>query len=390
MMNRRKLALIVLGAIVLSSLATWFASSKLRSPADIAAEAAAPNASSILAPVEERVLASRVISRGVGHYGSTRELSVARSNLKKGSRVVTHLPRPGALISEGDVLLTISGRPTLLLDGVQPSYRDLGPGMSGTDVLQLEKGLQRLHLNPGRVDGSYDDSTGRAVSALYRRHGFSPVVASAAQIAGTQPRESALIEGSRAQGGTQLPADEVMFVAATPLRINTLATEVGAAPRDPLMTVSDSVAAVDGTVPVDQAQLIKVGTEVSIDEPALGIKTRGTIREVATRPGTGGADQFHVAFQVLVPRPPPTMIGASVRLSIAVTSTKKSTLAVPVSALSLGPDGNSRVERSVGGQVTSVPVETGLSADGFVAVTPTGGQLVRGDLVVVGIASKVG
>jgi hypothetical protein len=31
-------------------------------------------------------------------------------------------------------VLTISGRPTFLLDGVQPAYRDLGPGMSGTDV----------------------------------------------------------------------------------------------------------------------------------------------------------------------------------------------------------------------------------------------------------------
>ncbi|HJV14874.1 MAG TPA: hypothetical protein VJ625_13380, partial [Propionibacteriaceae bacterium] len=141
---------------------------------------------------------------------------------------------------------------------------------------------------------------------------------------------------------------------------------------------------VEGALPVEQAGLIKTGADVLIDEPALGIKTQGKISRIATQPGTDGADGFHVAFSVSVPKPPPTLVGASVRLTVPIRSTKKSTLAVPVAALSLDADGASRVQRSVGGVINPVRVEPGLSADGYVAVTPLDGDLAAGDLVVVG------
>ena len=126
-MRRRTLAFVVVGAVLLSSLVTWFASSKIRSPADIAAQAAPPAAAPILAPVEERVLATKIVSRGTGHYGSARTISLTPSALKDGARVVTNTPKSGAHLAEGDILLTVSGRPTFLLDGAQPTYRDLGP-----------------------------------------------------------------------------------------------------------------------------------------------------------------------------------------------------------------------------------------------------------------------
>lgn len=66
--------------------------------------------------MEKRALATKVVSRGTGHYGSPRGLSVARSSLKQAPRVVTDLPTGGAVISQGSVLFTISGRPTFLLD----------------------------------------------------------------------------------------------------------------------------------------------------------------------------------------------------------------------------------------------------------------------------------
>jgi hypothetical protein len=69
---------------------------------------------------------------------------------------------------------------------------------------------------------------------------------------------------------------------------------------------------------------------------------------------------------------------------VPIKSTGKSTLAVPVGALSLGADGASRVQRSVGGVISPVRVEPGLSAEGYVAVTALDGELAAGDLVVVG------
>ena len=70
------------------------------------------------------------------------------------------------------------------------------------------------------------------------------------------------------------------------------------------------------------------------------------------------------------------------RLTVPFKSTRKAQLVVPLSAVSLGPDGASRVQRSDGGTLRFVPVEPGLSADGYVAVTPDG-PLAVGDLVVV-------
>ena len=384
-MKQRTLGLSVVAAVVLASLLTWFASVQIRSPAEVAARTAPPEPSPILVPVEERRLATKIVSRGTGHYGSPRELSVTRSRLKASQRVVTGLPRTGEVLDEREVVLTISGRPTFLFDGAQPAYRDLGPGMSGRDVRQLERALQRSGLAPGRVDGVYDAATGQAVARLYRRAGFIPIIATRdAQLDPVRPPEAELIAGSRSRPGVQLPSDEYIFVPATPLRVTKVAARLGAAPQGALLTVTNSVVSVDGSLPVDQADLVKPGAEVLIDEPALGIKTTGRVSRVAERPGTGGTDGFHVFFQVVVPDPPPALVGASVRLTVTVKSTRTAQLVVPVSAVSLGPDGGSRVQRSVNGRTEFVAVEPGLAADGYVAVTAPRGGLAAGDQVVVG------
>jgi len=389
-MGRRTLVLVVLAAVVVSSVTTWIASAQIRSPAEVAARTAAPAPSVILARVVERPLATRVVSRGTAHYGSPRQLQVTPSALKSGPRVITHLPRTGSMVAEGVVVLTISGRPVFLLEGAQPSYRDLGPGVSGLDVLQLERALRRLGLSPGAVDGAYDDATGAAVARLYRRPGVEPVVATDAQLASVRPSEAELVRGSSARGGVQLPADEVVFVPATPVRVTAVPADLGDSPDGPLVRVTGSRVVIDGLLRVEDAASVEPGAEVMIDEPALGINASGTVRSVAARPGIDGADGFHVAFEVAVTGPPPALVGASVRLTIPIRSTRRARLTVPVSAVSLAPDGGARVQLSPGGPGDYVTVRTGLSADGFVAVTPTEGGLTAGDQVVIGFAEGGG
>jgi len=57
---------------------------------------------------------------------------------------------------------------------------------------------------------------------------------------------------------------------------------------------------------------------------------------------------------------------------------------VPVSAVSLAADGTSRIQVEKDGALEYMVVEPGLSADGFVEVTPVDGTLSPGQLVVVG------
>lgn len=383
-MRRRTLGLVVTAAVVVSSSVSWVAASVIRSPAEAAARTAPPTPSPILVPVESRELATTVVSRGTGHYGSPRDLSLAPSELKAGNQVVTSLPPLGRVLAQGDVLWTVSGRPTFLLKGSQPSYRDLGPGMSGPDVKQLEQGLKHLGLNPGRVDGTFDAATESAVARLYRERGFQPVIATESQLAEVRPREAGMIRGARSSGGVQVPSDEVVFAPATPVRVTERKTTVGAQPEGTLLTATDSVVAVDGMVPVESAGLLRPGMDVKVDEPSLGIAAGGTVRAVAAQPGTNGADGFHVWFSVRVADPPPALVGASVRLTIPIEGTGGSVLAVPAGAVTLAPDGTSRVQRSKNGQMRFVTVTPGLSADGYVAVVAPDRDLAAGDQVVVG------
>jgi hypothetical protein len=74
-----------------------------------------------------------------------------------------------------------------------------------------------------------------------------------------------------------------------------------------------------------------------------------------------------------------------VKLTIAVKSTKGAVLAVPASALSVGGDGESRVQVRRAGATRLVKVVPGLAAGGLVEVSPASGErLSVGDLVVVG------
>ena len=387
-MRRRNLVVLMVGAVAVSSLATWAAAAQIRSPAEVAARTASPRPSEIRVPVVERVLSTRVVTRGTAHFGSPRALGVTPSSLKDGPRIVTSLPAHGARLTAGDVLATVSGRPVFLLEGRMPAFRDLGPGMWGRDVAQLERSLRRLGLAPGAVDGSFDAATGDAVARLYRRHGFQPVVATEQILARARPAEAGLVAGGFAQPGVQLPSDEVVFVGSGPQLVTQLPAEVGSKPRRALATVTDSDVVIDGQLRVEQAGRVHTGAKVLVDEPTLGINTTGRVTSVAGRPGTDGADGFHVSFQVGVKNPPAALVGASVRLTIPIRSTRTAQLTVPVTAVSLGPDGGSRVEKAVDGVNEFVAVRTGLSADGFVSITAKPGALSAGDHVVVGFQPR--
>jgi multidrug efflux pump subunit AcrA (membrane-fusion protein) len=189
---------------------------------------------------------------------------------------------------------------------------------------------------------------------------------------------------ARKKLGVQVPVDEVVFVRALPVRVEELKATVGAAASGVLLSVTDNQLSIDSTLPLEAASLVKPGMRVVIDETALAVHATGLVQSVASTPGTRGADGFHIYFEVRVDPTPVVLEGFSVRLTIPLQSTHGAVTAVPVSALSLAADGSSRVQVQEQGQLTYVVVVPGLSADGFVEVTPRSGKLAPGQLVVVG------
>src|SRR5919106_298823 len=552
-----------LGLVVLLALGAWIAGRQIRSPAQVAAETAAPQPSPITVPVERRVLASEVKARGTVRYGSPQPVVLAASEVKQGSgdsEIVTTPPRRGTSVGEGTVAMTVSGRPVFVLQGVMPSHRDLGPGTRGPDVAQLEGALERLGFSPGSVDGVYDGDTAAAVAAWYESQGWEPfgptdiqleqlrsanaaaaaardlhlqallAIRSAAQgvrrdnqlaladiglkqatlnkaidartealrtIAEAPPdttpgeqialqaayrqaaddvavarldlraarksaaateaagedgiataranrrramnasrtaaarvvraeqavntarrqadlasrrlqilmrpgdtslqrrlSESAAQEARETEAdaarvarqiGIVVPANEVLFFGSLPLRVDSVRVRRGDSVTTNVMTVSNSRLAIDSSLSLNDAKLVRPGARVTIEEPDLGVRTTGVVTQMADRPGTHKVDPARVYLEVAPGTAPVQLVGASVTLTIAVKTTRDAVLTVPVNALSVGADGSSRVERQdAGGQTEYVDVEPGLAAHGLVEVRPVSDPLTADDLVIVG------
>lgn len=688
-MSRRNMAVATAGLVVIASAGGWLAGSQIKSPAEVAARTAPPVASPILAPAEERVLSTRIVARGTARFTSPRLVSVVTSRLKPNAGIVSSVSVAGKELTEGAVALTASGRPLFVLKGSIPAYRDLGPGLKGDDVLQLEKALVRLGHDPGPVDGVYDKKTGSAVAAWYQASGWQPFEATTDQLAAIRALEldaiklrndqlaatdaiaaaSADLAAARAaaagardiasaapdsvraaeaealaanqiaaanvalkkairdrvaadpasnpdraaatalaksadadlararaalsnaaqavsgaglaitaamasadaanqaaaadvaarratrdqvladpaataadrqaadaavaaaiaaqsataangqlsvqqaqasssaadsersladaqvvaaqqssvdaaaalarvldparaaadlaaaesdlanaiasaeatrlsgvtavkaarnnstgarrgigaadasvdaaarraasartlggyldtparqlsrelataklRAGTQVPADEVVFLPSVPARVEKVTVISGDQIAGPVFTVTGSQLAIDASLPLEEAPLVKSGMPVTIDEPSLGLSGTGVVGRMADTPGTNGVDGFHVYVEILVQDAPVSIVGTSVRLTIPIKSTGGSVLAVPISALSLAADGSSRVEVQRNGILESVVVEPGLVADGYVAITVKGRPLRPGELVVIGFDQPV-
>lgn len=185
--------------------------------------------------------------------------------------------------------------------------------------------------------------------------------------------------------GVQVPFDEIVFVPSLPVRVAELAAVIGGSASGYILSVTDHVLAVDSSLTLQNAPLVKAGMPVAIDEPDLGVSAKGVVVQVASEPGTRGLDGYHVYFEVRITEPGVGKLdGVSVRLTIPTETTKGPVLAVPTSAISLSADGTSRIQIQDKGELRYVVVKPGLSAGGLVEITPVEATLQAGQLVVVG------
>jgi len=625
MRSRRNVRIVIaaLIAVVLLAGGGWVAARQIKSPAQIAADTAAPSASLLTAQVQRRSLSTEVIVRGIGRYGKPEAISLPSSSLKTSTQVISRIAKPDQVLRERSVAMTVSGRPVFVLQGATPMHRDIGPGDSGEDVRQLERALARFGYRPGAIDGRYDGSTAAAVARMYRSRDAAPFglteaqtdklntaaslvatttdhmlqmrlalrtakrgatrgevnqaqvdaaavaelipparaaigaartrIAEARDLAsiarrlemegdgavrrdvataqvdvtakqsalndavtaqaeaqralneaigppGAAPAEvelarsnlrvasakipnaqreldaaeaayraavnalrqsstkarddgrkaardralaqsdlrqaqrtlstlqrkhrlalsrvrilkkpaSTLVESQivaastrevrrakadlnrlAARSGVQVPADEILFFANTPVRVDAVPAKRGQQVAGDLMTVSNTTLRIDSGLSPQDVKLVKTGLRVRIEDPETGIDLRGRVTRIADRPGTNSqlADPTKTAFEVTPTGANKRLVNTSVRLSIAIKSTKGKVLTVPLNALSVGADGESRVQvDSGGGRTRLVLVNPGLAAAGDVELEPKRrGALKEGDRVVIGAGSS--
>ncbi|MFC7531527.1 peptidoglycan-binding protein [Actinoplanes sp. GCM10030250] len=416
-MNRRgrALALIAAGA-ALVSVGGVAGAAFVKSPAQQRAEAQPPDRTALTSPVEKRVLASTVVVRG--QVGSVRQVQMTPVSAQRASALVVTAvkTRAGATVRPGKMLLCVSGRPLIALQGKVPAYRDLRPGDEGEDVAQLQAALRKLEFYGGGDDkGHFGAATKRAVEKLYDRAGFAPATTAgddgaderealrAAQDAVTSAQEAVAarptaqakraLQRARqdladlvAETGPMVPSSEVLFLPAFPATVSKLGAGLGDPVKEPLITVATGDLAVTAKVPPQDAEALREGMAVGLTAESLGADAEGVISaigEVTAKPD----DESAAPFVPITVKPAKALAstwhGLDVRVTVTAARSEGEVLVVPLSAVSAAADGSTVVTVADGdGAQRRVEVDAGISGDGFVEVAPVNGQLEPGDQVV--------
>jgi len=191
MRRRTRGALVLIVAIVGAATAGYVASTRIVSPAQRAAETAAPEPSPIVVPVERTQIRNDIITRGTIRFENPMVIIPAGVALDGVKPVVTMIPAVGGTIGEGEVLYELAGRPTFALRGDLPLFRTVRRGDSGQDIAQLQRALERVGFDPGPIDGIYGPRTEAAVVAFYRSRGYDPLAPSPEQEAAAREAENA-------------------------------------------------------------------------------------------------------------------------------------------------------------------------------------------------------
>jgi hypothetical protein len=264
-------------------------------------------------------------------------------------------------------------------DDGRKAARDLA--LAESDLRQAQQTLSTLERKRRLAQSRVQILQRPAASTTIER---DSVVAAAHEVNRTEAEFGRLA----ARSGVQVPADEILFFEQMPVRVDTVTAKRGVPVAGDLMTVSNTTLAIDAGLSPQDVKLVKPGLPVHIEDVETAIDLHGRVTRVADRPGTNPqiTDPTKTAIEVTPTGADKRLVNTSVRLTIAIKSTKGKVLTVPLDALSVGADGQSRVQVAVGGRRTRlVPVNPGLAAEGNVEVTSKRpGALKEGDRVVIG------
>jgi membrane fusion protein, multidrug efflux system len=377
MRRRRIFALAVVGLVIVAVIGAFLLTSAIKSPAEQAEETKAPAATPLTVPVVKTVLTATVLAQAA--VGAPPEVSPSVLGGGGGSGdvqpIVTRVYHgQGSYVGQGTVLVEVAGQPFFVLGGTVPAYRDLSPGETGQDIVQLQDDLGQLGYGLGADTlGVYGPGTAAAVSAFYQAIGY------------TAPTVSTGKKGGRE---AMIPLGDYTFAPHLPARVSSMELTVGQAAKASGITLAMGSPVVAGQLTASNARLVRAGMKVTITEPGTGTTVPGRVTSVAhttasTASISGG---LYVAMGIRTRRPLPlSLVGQDVTITIATARSAGPVLAVPEAAVFAGASGGTYVTVDRGGKLTRVAVRVGMSASGLLQVTPLrSGALAAGDAVLTG------
>ena len=282
--------------------------------------------------------------------------------------MITWLPPAGARITRGEPVYAVNGQSVLLFYGPRPAWRDLGPGVMGPDVRQLNRNLAALGYGAGLGGDQFDLATEQAVELWQQATGL-PVT------------------------GT-VPLGQIVFLPG-PLLVSQQVAAVGGPVPNGTAIVAGTSATPDVQIPLDPslAPAVLAGNRVLVTLPD-GTTDPGIITQVsrvAQNPASGPQNQPGSQQQPTVPVTVRLLRGArgsfdQAQVQVAITSAEaRHVLAVPITALLALPGGRDAVVVLGGGAGgtpgRTVPVRTGLFDETAGAVEVSGPGLAAGQYV---------
>jgi Putative peptidoglycan binding domain len=349
-----RLRLIAAGALVLAASGVVAAVTLSLAGGSGSSGVADNGAATSLATVVRRSLTSQIQSDAtLGYAGSYSVVNQAHGT-------VTALPSAGRVITQGQSLYKVDGRPIVLLYGSTPAYRSLSKGMSGDDIRQLNADLVALgYATSSELDPTSDEFGAATKSALKKLEA----------------------DLGLSKTGTVSLGQAVFLPGA--VRIKAVLATLGspAAPGSPILQATSTRRRV--TIALDTAlqSQVKVGDGVTITLPDNST-TPGvvcSVGRVATSSSSGSSDSnssptVDVTVRPLRPAVTGRLDQAPVTVSITTASVRNA-LVVPVNALlALAGGGYAVEELAPAGVHKLVPVELGLfdDAEGLVQVSGIG------------------
>src|SRR6266851_1369881 len=366
----------------------------IESPHDVAAQSAAPPATTLSAVARWQVLREAITVQGI--VRSSRMIKVT-ARAPHATVTLTQMPvKPGDRVRPGQVIAQVDGRPVMLLRGRLPAYRNLHEGDHGPDVAQLQRALQGLGYADFDSPGYFGKSTALALLLFYRHLGYDAPVYHRRLRRATPRAGPAVSRIANRLAATELvilsaylPRSEVVFIPAKSALVASVAARVGdLVGNSVVLTLATGNPYVSGVLSQHQAAQARRGMSAKMVAASPRLTVRGMVIRIGTLPTRDGPPAG--GYPVLV-RPrralPQRMIGARVRLTLIAPVTSAPVLIVPVAAiLAAGHGRAAHVVKLTAGHRVRVAVLTGPTADGLVAVQSVRrGELRPGDRVLIGV-----
>lgn len=362
-------------ALVTASLG--FIAGRVVSPAQRAAMAAPPPVTVATAKAERRVLNHTTVARGVVRFPSQQVVV-----LPAGPGVVTHTTlKAGKHVKVGSVLVEVNGHPVVAFASPFPPFRDLKAGDSGRDVQVVKTALKAMALPAASRYATLQSTELSALDRFLQKRGYRlPITESGCPVAS---------EGS-ADAGSCAPTKKLYLPASWWAGIADLPTVIAS----PGPVVGQSLG---GDVPALTVSGGRLSLEVTFPGEAADVRANSAIRFVGDdqqdrqwtvdsvedlkQTDDGSGPQLRVRTVESID---PALVEVTGKVTFGSTEPTP-LLSVPLTALVAGSSGEVAVRvLGAGGEQVEVPVQVGVQADGWAAVTDESGTLTEGVEVVLG------